>query len=228
VQNGIDFTPTTTADASLSLDDVTISGTSGNGLAVGATSAAQKLNVLVRDSTIIGSRGTFGIAGERGIGVSADTGAHVWLTGATIFDNLIGIKTFARSGAAGVIDSYCDNQIGGNVDDGTAPNRLCPNLPPVIVPAPDPVIVTNTNTVTTREPVVVTEKTAAQCVVPDLRGLTLAVARRMLRATNCALGVVTRKRTAKRKLAGSVITQKTAAGKKLRAGAKVAVTIGRR
>jgi hypothetical protein len=60
VQNGIDFTPVATNDASLVLDDVTIAETDGNGLTVGAADAAQKLDVLVRHSAITGSRGTNG------------------------------------------------------------------------------------------------------------------------------------------------------------------------
>jgi hypothetical protein len=216
VLNGIDFTPVATNDTTMTLDGVTISENSGNGLLVGAAGGTQRLNVLVRNSVITASRGTSGTLGETGIGVSADTGAHVWLTGTTIFDNLIGTKTFARAGSAGVIDSYCDTQIGGNADDGVAPNRLCPDPPvqTVITPAPPPV----TTTVTAPE----------QCVVPDLAGLTLPVARRMLRATNCAIGVVTKKRTTKRKLIGKVTAQRTKAGKRLAKGAKIAVTVGRR
>jgi hypothetical protein len=223
-QNGIDFTPTATNDASMTLDGVTISENSGNGIVVGAADATQRLDLLVRDSLITGSRGTFGVPGETGIGVSADTGAHVWLTGTTIFDNLVGLKTFSRGGSAGVIDGYCDNQIGGNVDDGVAPNRLCPAPPAqtntVITPAPAPA--------PAPAPVTVTVTAPERCVVPNLTGLTLAVARRMLRATNCALGTVTRKRTAKKKLIGKVSGQRTAAGKRLAKGAKVAVTVGRR
>ena len=60
VQNGIDFTPVATNDTSLVLDGVTIAETDGNGLTVAAANATQKLDVLVRDSSITGSRGTNG------------------------------------------------------------------------------------------------------------------------------------------------------------------------
>jgi hypothetical protein len=170
-----------------------------------------------------GSRGTNGGApGETGIGISADTGAHVWLTGTTIFDNLIGLKTFARSGSPGVIESYCDNQIGGNVDDGTAPHRLCPD-PPVqtlVVPGPSP------------PPVVIREKQTVTaptvCKVPGLKGLTTASARRVLRAAHCALGTVKHQRVKHRNRVGKVIAQTPRRGKSLAAGAKVAVTVGKR
>jgi hypothetical protein len=210
VQNGIDFTPVATNDTSLVLDGVTIAETDGNGLTVAAANATQKLDVLVRNSSITGSRGTNGgPPGETGIGISADTGAHVWLTGTTIFNNLIGLKTFARSGSPGVIESYCDNQIAGNRDDGTPPHRLCPD-PPV-------------------QTVVVTQRVEAPvvCKVPGLKGLTIASAKRVLRAAHCALGTVKRKQV-KRKRVGKVIAQRPRKGRSLAKGAKVAVTVGKR
>ena len=223
VQNGIDFTPVATNDTSLVLDGVTIAETNGNGLTVAAANDTQKLDVLVRNSSITGSRGTNGgPPGETGIGISADTGAHVWLTGTTIFDNLIGLKTFARSGSPGVIESYCDNQIGGNVDDGTPPHRLCPD-PPVqtlVVPGPSP------------PPVVVTEQRSVPaptvCKVPGLKGLTTTSARRVLRAAHCALGTVKHQRVKRQWRVGKVIAQTPRRGKSLAKGAKVAVTVGKR
>jgi PASTA domain len=233
VQNGIDFTPVATNDASLVLDGVTIAETDGNGLTVAAANATQKLDVLVRNSSITGSRGTNGgPPGETGIGISADTGAHVWLTGTTIFDNLIGLKTFARSGSPGVIESYCDNQIGGNDDDGTPPHRLCPDPPvqTVVVPGPSPppVVVTQTVQAPT-PPVVVTQTVQAPtvCKVPGLKGLTIASAKRILKAAHCALGTVKRKKV-KRERVGKVIAQKPRKGKSLAKGAKVTVTVGKR
>jgi PASTA domain len=221
VQNGIDFTPVASNDTSLVLDGVTIAETDGNGLTVAAANATQTLDVLVRNSSITGSRGTNGgPLGETGIGISADTGAHVWLTGTTIFDNLIGLKTFARSGSPGVIESYCDNQIGGNDDDGTPPHRLCPDPPvrTVVVPgaSPPPVVVTQT----VQAPIV--------CKVPGLNGLRIHTAKRVLRAAHCALGKVKRKKVVKRKRVGRVIAQQPHKGKSLAKGAKVAVTVGKR
>jgi hypothetical protein len=220
VQNGIDFTPVATNDTSLVLDGVTIAETGGNGLTVGAANATQKLDVLVRNSSITGSHGTNGgPPGATGIGISADTGAHVWLTGTTIFDNLIGLKTFARSGSPGVIESYCDNQIGGNVDDGTPPHRLCPDPPvqTVVVAGPSP------------PPVVVTETVPAAivCKVPGLKGLTIASAKRVLRAAHCALGTVKRKTVKRKSRVGKVIAQTPRRGKSLPQGARVAVTVGK-
>ena len=71
-------------------------------------------------------------------------------------------------------------------------------------------------------PSVVTQTVPAAvvCVVPSLRGLTVAFARRLLKAVNCALGRVTRKRTKKRKQVGKVIAQKIKAGRKLAKGGK--------
>lgn len=223
-QNGVDFTPTATADATLSLNDVTVAENLGNGLLVGANNATQDLDVVVRDSLIQGSRGTFGTVGERGIGVSADTGAHVRLIGTTIFDNLIGVKTFNRAaGTEGRIDSFCGTVISGNVENGTAIDRCTPPAAPIVVNPPAPVVVTNT--VTTPGPTV-TVQAPQQCVVPDLRGLTPAIAARLLKTANCALGTVTRKTTTARSKIGKVTAQKLKAGAKLAKGTKVAVTVG--
>ena len=200
---------------------MTIAETDGTGLTVAAANATQKLDVLVRNSSITGSRGTNGApAGETGIGIRADTGAHVWLTGTTIFDNVIGLKTFATSGSPGVIESYCDNQIGGNDDDGTPPHRLCPDPPvrTVVVPGPSPPPAVVTRTV--QAPVV--------CKVPGLKGMRIAGAKRLLRAAHCTLGKVTRKKVVKRRRIGKVIAQKPRKGKALANGAKVAVIVGKR
>jgi beta-lactam-binding protein with PASTA domain len=60
--------------------------------------------------------------------------------------------------------------------------------------------------------------------VPSLKGLTKAQARKLLAATHCKLGKVTKKKSAKGKK-GTVIKQSPKAGSKLAPGAKVAVTL---
>jgi PASTA domain-containing protein len=152
-------------------------------------------------------------AGEAGIGIVADTGTHVWLSNTAVFDNPVGLKTLARQGAPGVIDSFCDNQIGGNVDNGTPPNLLCPQYTPA--PPPAPSVVTQTLTV-------------KHCIVPSLKGLQIAFARRLLGAANCRLGKVTKKKATKRSQVGKVMSQKVKRGTTLADGAKVGVTVGRR
>ena len=192
----------------LSLDNVTLAGNDGNALDL-RPSGGGDLSALVRNSTIKETDANGPPNGDTGIGIRAADGAHVWLTGTSIFDNLIGLKAVG----SGVFDSFCDNSIGGNGDDGTKPNPLCPQ------PASS-----------TSQPTVVTQQVpvAAQCVVPNLRGLTLAFAKRLLGAANCRLGKVTKKRTHKRSQVGKVISQKPKAGTKLANGAKVAVVVGRR
>jgi hypothetical protein len=231
-QNGVDFTPTSTADANLTLDGVTLADNTLTGLKAAAAATTQTLGVMVRNSTIEGTSGVPASPDTSGIGVSADTGAHVWLTGTTVFDNLTGIKSFGNlaGGPAGIIDSFCDNQLAGNGTDGTFSNTFCQNPPP-------PTVVTNTNTVTTPAPPPVTvtvTKTVTvpaatvRCVVPKLVGLTLATARTRLNSAHCALGTVTRKRAGKASQVGRVTAQGTAAKKVLKAKAKIAVTVGRR
>jgi hypothetical protein len=229
-QGGVRVAPGAASPAlmSLSLDNVFVSDLFGNALEIRPPDASHQVNALVRNSTFKHSRAAGGApAGESGIGIAADTGAHLWLTGTTVFDNEIGLKTFARQGSSGVIDSFCDNQIGGNVDDGTAPNELCPQpAPPQPAPAQPasqppgspPEVVTQTQTVPAPK----------QCVVPKLRGVPVAFARRLLKAAGCALGRVTKKRARKRRQFGKVMSQKPKPGRTLAAGAKVNVTLGRR
>jgi uncharacterized repeat protein (TIGR02543 family) len=62
----------------------------------------------------------------------------------------------------------------------------------------------------------------ARCIVPNVKGKTLAAAKRKLTRANCALGKVTRAYSARVKK-GLVISQKPVPGRKLAKGAKVAV-----
>lgn len=214
-QNGIRYAPTEASDSDLVLDGVRLRNNTGNGLfAIGAPT--QKLGVLVRDSVITGSSG--GSPTQPGVGINADTGSHVWLTGSSIFDNQVGTAAAATNGApAGIIDDYCDNQIANNVDNGPATNRLCP--PPVTI----------VQTTTTPAPAPSPPPVApARCKVPKLTGLSLTAARSRLTKANCALGKTTRKRTSKRKLVGKVLSQQTAAGKSFPKGTKIGVVVGKR
>jgi hypothetical protein len=62
-----------------------------------------------------------------------------------------------------------------------------------------------------------------KCVVPHLTGDSLSEARRALRRAHCSLGEVTRPRGHRRRLV--VAAQSPRSGRKLRSGAKVAVTL---
>jgi hypothetical protein len=66
----------------------------------------------------------------------------------------------------------------------------------------------------------------ASCVVPKLKGITVASARTKLKAAGCKLGRVTRSYS-KRVKKGRVISQGAAAGKKLAGGAAVRLTVSR-
>ena len=67
---------------------------------------------------------------------------------------------------------------------------------------------------------------ATKCKVPRVLGLKLAKARTKIRKAHCRLGKVKKKFSTRRKK-GKVIAQKPRAGKQLKAGSKVALTIGR-
>ena len=171
-------------------------------------SSSTQVNALIRGSRIAGNHQNGPLA--LGAGVTADGGVHVWLTGNSIFGNDIGVQTLGTNGGTGVIDSFCDNQVGGNAENGAFTNETCPQAP-----APPPQVITNTVTV-------------KQCVVPSLKGLQVSFAKKLLSAANCRLGTVTKKKTTKRTQVGKVISQKTKARKTLAQGTKIGVTVGKR
>jgi PASTA domain len=65
------------------------------------------------------------------------------------------------------------------------------------------------------------------CVVPKLRGKTLAGAKRALKRAHCALGKVSRK-ASKRVKPGRVLASRLKAGSRVRAGTRVRVTVARK
>ena len=75
------------------------------------------------------------------------------------------------------------------------------------------------------EVVDITVKPDPSCVVPRLRGKTLAAAKRALKKAHCAIGKVTKRASKKRP--GRVISQSRRPGRKLRNGAKVGVVLAR-
>ena len=65
------------------------------------------------------------------------------------------------------------------------------------------------------------------CIVPFLRGKTLVQAKTAIKKAGCKLGVV-RKRVTTKAFVGKVLAQAPARGKRLKAGALVSITLGRR
>jgi|GEM_PF-2375848 len=66
---------------------------------------------------------------------------------------------------------------------------------------------------------------APQCVVPNLKGKTLAAAKQALKQAHCALGTVTEKKSSGK--AGIVLSQRPTPGKHLPAGSKVSVVLSK-
>jgi beta-lactam-binding protein with PASTA domain len=64
------------------------------------------------------------------------------------------------------------------------------------------------------------------CVVPRVVGLSLAKARTKFRRANCSVGSISRKASSRAKR-GRVLTQAVKAGRTLRSGARVNLTIGK-
>jgi hypothetical protein len=92
---------------------------------------------------------------------------------------------------------------------------------PVTATTPTSTTVTTTTTTTPS-----TAKPKPRCVVPRLRGLTLAKAKAKLRKANCRLGKVTKKKASTRSR-GKVLDQKLKPKTRKPNGTKVAVTVGR-
>jgi beta-lactam-binding protein with PASTA domain len=73
---------------------------------------------------------------------------------------------------------------------------------------------------------VTTKTTTTKCVVPKVKGKTLAAARKAIGRGHCAVGKVRLAYSAKVKR-GRVVSQKPAPGTRLRKGAKVNLTVSR-
>ncbi len=196
---GLQLTPQTT-DVKVVVNGVRIAEGCQDGITA-APAAGRKLAVLVRDTTITNTETAL-----RAIG-----GAHVGLTGSTIFGNTTGLLTTG----GGIIDDLGGNQIFGNVVNGTPSNAA--------KPPPPPPQSTTAPTRTLAPPAPAT----ARCTVPRLVGLKLASARKRLKRAHCGLGKVKRQRTRQRRRAGRVIAQRIKAGTKLPRDAKVGITVGR-
>jgi hypothetical protein len=83
---------------------------------------------------------------------------------------------------------------------------------------------TNTQTQSTTT-TTTTEVTPVQCVVPKLKGLKLAAARKAAGKAHCAVGKVKRKQSAKK--ATTVLKQGAKAGSVLAQGSKIALTVAK-
>lgn len=212
---GIQFVPTAPAPGdpvpSLLVNRVDIQGSCGPGVQVKPT-APGTADVTVRDTTIT----------DTAAGVQIDEGGASWLSGSTIFDNVLGLQTVGTGRIASYVGT---NQVHGNDTDGTPTQEL--GAPPAVTvtqPAPPPTTVTVTTT--TPAPTVPASPSAAFCTVPKVTGLTLAVATTRLARGNCARGTVTR-RTASARRRGRVLGQGTSAGTQAAKGRRIALVVGR-
>jgi hypothetical protein len=201
-----------TSNTSVLLNGDTLTGSCGQGVNA-VPPAGHTASVSVHDTAI----------SNTATGVLAGDGAHVWLSGATVFGNTLGLSTTG----SGVIDSYWGrNALTGNTTDGSPTNVL--DAPPTPVSTTTTTTINNTiappagagTTTSGATPVA-----ALSCKVPSLKGLTLSKATSALSAAHCTLGSVTKKTSKK---VGKVLSQKKAAGSSLAAGAKVGVTVGKK
>lgn len=65
-----------------------------------------------------------------------------------------------------------------------------------------------------------------ECVVPELKGQKLSIAKTELKSSRCRVGKVTQ-RTSSRRVRGRVISQSPKAGKRVSAGSRVTLVVGR-
>jgi hypothetical protein len=151
---------------------------------------------------------------------SADCSGSVVATG--------GATLFATTGIAVNIPSEGTTQLTATATD-TAGNaspcssalaylRVAPPPPPQPPPANDP----PSDPPPSNPP----PPPAAQCVVPNLKGMSTSAAETALEAARCALGEVTKKKVKKGK-SGKVLSHAPAAGQSLPAGTQVSVTVSK-
>jgi hypothetical protein len=121
--NGVRVAPSAAAgDPSVLLNRVELTNNCATGV-IAEPLDPRTTNVAVRDSTITNS----------GTAIRALAGAHVWVSGSTIFDNAL---AFAPVGT-GAIESYADNRVFGNTSNGTPTATLNAGTAP-LDPAPGP------------------------------------------------------------------------------------------
>jgi hypothetical protein len=200
-QNGVLVNPST-GTTDVSLNGVAVENACGSGAtAVNyAPVAPGTATGVIRNSSISTSV----------TGIHAGSGAHVWITGTSVFGNGTGL----RQDGDGLIDAIDQNQIVNNGTNG-APHSTISSAPPVTVPGP-----TVTKTVTVPAP--------PRCIVPTLTGLSVKSATAKLKKQDCAIGKVSSKTTKTKKLVGKVLSQKTEAGTTHAKGTKVNVTVGKK
>ena len=137
-------------------------------------------------------------------------------------------QVFSWSGVAGGIKRIADQPVDASGFNATFPAR---SMTMVVVPAAGAPLQTGTGNPpppvgsTTTPPTPTTGSSAPRCVVPRLKGLTLAKAKTKLRKAHCRLGKVARKKSKSR--ARRVIAQTPKPKKRLKAGTKVNVVLSR-
>lgn len=143
-------------------------------------------------------------------------------------------KTFVIPSPACVdptIGSILDLLVGGTTAGGnsaqvTGNATRRPDAAPTTAQTP-----TTTATPPTQSQPTTTQTTPAgqpaSCVVPKLKGKTLKQIKRSLKKAHCRLGKVKRVKAKKKQQKGKVLAQKRKAGKRLPAGTRVPVTVGR-
>jgi hypothetical protein len=100
----------------------------------------------------------------------------------------------------------------------------CSGLGPcAVVLNPDTTV---TATFDKSSPPPISTNTTTKCVVPNVKGKTLAAAKRAIKSHYCGVGKVTKIKSTK-KHRGKVISQSPKAGKHLKKGSKVALRVGK-
>jgi hypothetical protein len=159
----------------------------------------RRTRVVLADSHISTSNQAF-VAGP---------GAEAWVSSSSLSLNNVGL---VKNGAA--IHDMCGNTMVGNATDSTFTDVAA-----ACAPAPTPA--------TVQVPVYVpTPVPATYCVVPQLKGLTLAKAKAAVTKAGCTLGKVSKAKAAKAKR-GKVLSQALPAKVEVRTGTKVAIKIGK-
>jgi Glucodextranase, domain B/PASTA domain len=138
-----------------------------------------------------------------GVSATVDSGGH-WSADVPL------------SEGANQILAVASNKLGVTTNAIVSVTRPAAPAPAAETPAPAPAA---TTIAATAKPV--------RCIVPKLRGKTLAKAKRLLKRAHCRLGKVARKQTSKVK-PGRIVSSRFKAGSRHRAGTRVRVTIAKK
>ncbi len=201
----------TTSSLALAMSDLDISGscTAGISLAPADADTATSTPAGSVTATLSGSSIT-----DNPVGLAVTARAELWASTSRIAHNTTGLAL-----QQGIAHRGCGVELVANTTNGAFTDATCADTAPAST--------TPTTPATPAAPVTTKPAQTTYCIVPSLRGRTLADAKSALAAAHCRVGRIQRT-TAKAKLRNKVVKQKVQPGVIARQGTRIALVLGRR